>query len=668
VTQDHPSGPDLAQGVAYTELAGGKLLGHVGDRDVLLVRADREIFAIDAQCTHYHGPLADGLVVGETIRCPLHHACFNLRNGEAVHAPAIAPLTAWRVEQTEGRIFVRDKLPSELPVRRADPNAPRHIVIVGGGAAGYAAAEMLRRMGFGGEIVMLSSDADPPIDRPNLSKDYLAGSAPEEWMPLQPDNFYKDADIDLRLMTGVVSIDTRSQHVVTANGFEVAYDRLLLATGAEPVRLNVAGAQQPNVFTLRTMADCRAIIQAAMGARRAVVVGASFIGLEVAASLRARNIEVHVVAPEKRPMERILGPDMGDFIRTLHEKHGVVFHLENTVTAVAGNRVELENGETLDADLVVAGIGVRPRLSLAEQASLAMDRGVLVNEYLQTSVPNIFAAGDIARWPDPHSGQNIRVEHWVVAERQGQCAALNMLNQRRKFDAVPFFWTQHYDVPINYIGHAEQWDEIVVEGVISAKDCLLKYCQKGRTLAVASIFRDLASLEIEAGMEGADGVMPASLIVDADQHFFASGLEGVDVVVHGRNSREFLPHSPTRRRVILTRNTASIAIDPSNRMELFWNPTGAPFEQALDELGAPNRSIAVLGGPSVFELFLDVTDVFYLSRVNRVRIPGGRPIFPDVPLRVPEAVLADRGLDNPRQELSDAAKGLTITAWRRDAI
>ncbi len=251
------------------------------------------------------------------------------------------------------------------------------------------------------------------------------------------------------------------------------------------------------------MADCRAIIEATKGARCAVVVGASFIGLEAAAALRAHNIEVHVVAPEKRPMERILGPDMGDFVRALHEEHGVIFHLENTVTAIDGNRITLKSGGSLEADFVIAGIGVRPRLSLAEQAGLAMDRGVLVNEYLQTSVPEIYAAGDIARWPDPHSGENIRVEHWVVAERQGQTAARNMLNQRRKFDAVPFFWSRHYDIPINYIGHAEQWDEITIDGDIKAKDCLLKYRNKGRTLAVASIFRDLASLEIEARMEGA---------------------------------------------------------------------------------------------------------------------------------------------------------------------
>src|ERR1700730_18195373 len=501
--QTAPAGPDLAQGVALNEFGSETLLGHVGDQDVLLVRSGPEIFAIDAHCSHYHGPLAEGLVVGDSIRCPWHHACFDLRSGEATRAPALSPLAVWQVEREGDRILVRQKREQPKPRGKGPVDAPGNVVIVGGGAAGFAAAEMLRREEFRGSIVMLSQDAAPPVDRPNLSKDYLAGSAPEDWLPLRPDSFYAEARIDLQLESNVGSIDTKAREVNIAGGGTIPYDRLLLATGAEPGRLPIPGADQPHVHVLRSPADCRAIIESANGARRAIVIGASFIGLEAAAALRARDIEVHVVGLEARPMERVLGSEMGDFVRGLHEGRGVIFHLGDTVVAIDGRRAILKSGGVLEAEVVVVGVGVRPRLTLAEKTGLALDRGVVVNAYLETSVTGIYAAGDIARWPDPHSRENIRVEHWGVAERQGQTGARHIVGQREPFDAVPFFWSQHYDVPINYVGHAETWDEIDVDGDIAAKDCLLQYKRKGRVLAAASIYRDLASLKAELEMERA---------------------------------------------------------------------------------------------------------------------------------------------------------------------
>ncbi|OAF11172.1 FAD-dependent oxidoreductase [Bradyrhizobium neotropicale] len=499
-----PSGPDLTRGVLPTDFKDGKLLGHVGDEDVLLVHLGAEVVAIEPSCSHYHGPLADGLVVDDTIRCPWHHACFSLRTGEAVRAPALNALAVWEVERKQERIVVHRKraVPTPAAPHLAAPT-PDRFVIVGGGAAGFAAAEMLRREGFAGAITMLSHDGATPVDRPNLSKDYLAGNAPEDWLPLRPEDYYRDAWIDLRLNTAVAAIDPKAHSVTLGNGDKLPFDRLLLATGAEPVTLQIPGADQPHIHTLRSVADSRAIIKAAGGARRALVIGASFIGLEVAASLLARKLEVHVVAPEERPMERILGPEMGDFVRALHEENGVNFHLKDTVVRLDGARATLKSGGVIEADLVVTGVGVRPRLGLAEQAGLAIDRGLTVDAYLETSASGIFAAGDIARWPDPHSGQSIRVEHWVVAERQGQTAARNMLGRRERFDAVPFFWSQHYDVPINYVGHAESFDDILVDGSIAGKDCLLKYRKGGRVLAVASIYRDLDSLKAELEMERA---------------------------------------------------------------------------------------------------------------------------------------------------------------------
>ena len=499
--QNSPAGPDLTQGVALSDLVNGQLVGHVGDEEVLLVQSGADIFAIGAHCTHYHGPLAEGIVADGGVRCPWHHACFDLRTGEAVRAPALSPVDCWKVEQRDGRIVIREKREQAAPRLPASENLPNRIVIVGGAAAGFAAAEMLRRRGFGGSIVMLSNDEAGPVDRPNLSKDYLAGSAPEDWIPLRPDSFYSDNGIELQLKTEVTDIDAKAREVALAGGKKLGYDRLLLATGAEPVRLPIPGSQQPPIYTLRSLADSRTIIDAAKSAKRALVIGASFIGLEVAASLRTRGIEVVVVAPEARPMERVLGPQMGDFVRKLHEEHGVEFRLQDTVAGIEGRRATLKSGGTIDVDLVVMGVGVRPRLALAEQAGLKVDRGVMVNQFLETSAPGIYAAGDIARWPDPHSDAAIRVEHWVVAERQGQTAALNMLGQNQRYDAVPFFWSQHYDVPINYIGHAEQWDEIAIDGDVAVKDCLLRYKKNGRVLAVASIYRDVDNLKAELAME-----------------------------------------------------------------------------------------------------------------------------------------------------------------------
>jgi NADPH-dependent 2,4-dienoyl-CoA reductase/sulfur reductase-like enzyme/nitrite reductase/ring-hydroxylating ferredoxin subunit len=499
--QTEPAGPDLMQGVALDQIAdGGMLVGHVGEEEILLVRRGTEVFAVGAHCTHYHGPLADGLVTGDYVRCPWHHACFDLRTGDAAHAPALSPLACYEVTQRDGRVVVGAKKP-EPAKRSARKGAPDRVVIVGGGAAGFAAAEMLRREGFAGSVTMLSDDTAAPVDRPNLSKDYLAGNAPEDWVPLRGAEWYGENGIDLRLKANVTRLDPRAREVELGGGERVRYDRLLLATGAEPVRLPIPGADPARVHTLRSLDDCRAIIKAADGAKRALVIGASFIGLEVAASLLARKLEVHVVAPETRPMERVLGPAFGDFVRALHEEHGVNFHLGDTVTGTEGRRATLKSGATLEADLVVAGVGVRPRLALAEQAGLTLDRGVLVNEYLETSAAGIFAAGDIARWPDRHSGERIRVEHWVVAERQGQAFARIILGARERIDAVPFFWSQHYDVPINYVGHAEKWDTIDVDGDIAGRDCVVRYKLAGRTLAVASIYRDVDSLRAEVEME-----------------------------------------------------------------------------------------------------------------------------------------------------------------------
>jgi len=495
---------DLTKGIAASALTDGSMiLGRVGDQDVVLARTGDELFAIRAQCSHYRGPLVDGIIVGDTVRCPWHHACFSLRSGEALRAPALDPIPCWRVDREGDRIFVREKLPAARTAPALAPKAqlPSSIMIVGGGAAGVAAAEMVRRQGYDGPLTLISADADPPVDRPNLSKDYLAGEAQDDWIPLWGDDFYKEQRIDLVLNRRVTSIDTAKRTVRIEDGSERQYGALLLATGAEPVRLPIAGAEDDRVRYLRSFGDSRAIVERASKARHVVVAGASFIGLEVAASLRARGIAVDVVAPESTPLERVMGVEVGKFVRSLHEQHGVTFHLGQTVARIDGRAVTLSGGAVVDADFVVLGVGVKPSMTLAEQAGLAMDRGISVNEYLETSAPGVFAAGDVARWPDPHTGERIRVEHWVVAERQGQTAARNMLGARERFDAVPFFWSRHYDATINYVGHAERWDEVSIDGSVEGLDCSIEYRRGGKILAIATIGRDRASLEAEARME-----------------------------------------------------------------------------------------------------------------------------------------------------------------------
>jgi NADPH-dependent 2,4-dienoyl-CoA reductase/sulfur reductase-like enzyme len=351
---------------------------------------------------------------------------------------------------------------------------------------------------------MVGRESSVPYDRPNLSKDYLAGNAPEEWIPLRGEDFYREQNIDLVLGSAAERIDPKAKTVSLAGGRSLPWDRLLLATGADPIRLDVPGGTLPHVFTLRSLADSRAIIAALAPGKKAVVVGASFIGMEVAAALRARQVEVAVVAPEARPFERTLGPELGDFLRGVHAGKGVAFHLGETVTRIEEKSVTLQSGATLPADLVIAGIGVRPALTLAESAGLALDRGVTVDAYLEASVPGIFAAGDIARWPDPHTGQRIRVEHWVVAERMGQAAARNMLGLRRPFDEVPFFWSTQHDVTLNYVGHAERWDRIELDGNLEARDARLVYRAGGKVLAVVTVGRDALSLRAEAALEKDD--------------------------------------------------------------------------------------------------------------------------------------------------------------------
>jgi NADPH-dependent 2,4-dienoyl-CoA reductase/sulfur reductase-like enzyme/nitrite reductase/ring-hydroxylating ferredoxin subunit len=500
MTETAANGPDLTQGVPVSDFVDGTLLaGHVGEEAVVLTRAGDEFFAISAHCSHYNGPLAEGLVVGDTIHCPWHHACFSLRTGNAIAAPALRPLEVFRTTVAEGvvRVDVQPSPPSPVEVR---PGSER-IVIVGTGAAGSFAAHELRRLGYAGPVTLLTREDRLPYDRPNLSKDYLAGRAPQDWIPLRTEAEYAEDKIDLRLSAAVDAIDTASRNVRLVNGETLPYDRLILATGATPRHLELKSDGSTPIHYLRTWADSDSIIQAARDAHTAVVIGTSFIGLEVAASLRERGLDVTVVGPDPRPLEKQLGSAIAEFVRRTHEDHGVRFHLGSSPIEIARGTVRTDDGAELAADLVVAGIGVTPDLALAQAAGLTIDNGIVVDEFLQTSVPGIFAAGDIARFPSVRNGTSIRIEHWVAAARLGQCAARNAIGMRQPFTAVPFFWSQHYDLTLAYVGHATRTDNVEILGSLPAHNAAAIYRENGHITAVATLFRDDISLAVEMAME-----------------------------------------------------------------------------------------------------------------------------------------------------------------------
>ncbi|MBL0311600.1 MAG: FAD-dependent oxidoreductase [Holophagaceae bacterium] len=504
------SGPDFEKdGIPTSALEEGKpVAGQAHGEAVLVVRRGEVFFAVGAACTHYGAPLADGIVEGGTIRCPWHHARFELATGEASGPPALNAIPCFRVELRGDRLYVlgRSSAHSTAPggnPRRSTTGGPQSIAIVGGGPAGTAAAEMLRREGYEGPITLFAPETSSPVDRPNLSKDYLAGNASEDWIPLRAPEDFAEHRITLRRET-VQGLDGRK--LILKGGAE-AFDAILLTTGATPVRLDIPGADRAHL--LRTLDDSRAIIAHAKG--RAIVIGASFIGLEAAAALTMRGLEVHVIGRETVPLERILGPGFGAFVRTLHEKKGVKFHLGTSPREIDAKGVVLENGR-IDGEIIIMGVGVRPEVALAEKGGLAIDRGIVVDDQFRTSVAGIWAAGDVARFPYPYTGERVRIEHWVVAEQQGQAAARSMLGKGTRFDRVPFFWSAHYDVTIGYVGHAESWDRIDIAGDLAQGDAAVAYRRAGRTLAVAAIGRDRLLLRAEAAIEQVDEAALTQLV------------------------------------------------------------------------------------------------------------------------------------------------------------
>jgi NADPH-dependent 2,4-dienoyl-CoA reductase/sulfur reductase-like enzyme/nitrite reductase/ring-hydroxylating ferredoxin subunit len=479
---------DLVEGVP--------VVGEVDGEKVVVVRAGGQVHAVGATCTHYGGALDEGIVDGGFIRCPLHHGCFELATGKA-HGPPLAAIPCYDVVLQNGKIRVGAK----RDVKPAPIAAPGRVVIIGGGAAGVACAEALRAEGHEGHIVMIAGEGSDPVDRPNLSKDYLAGTAPEEWVYLRTADALAGIDVEL-IRTMATAID-RDKKIVRA-GRDLPFDALLLATGSEPARLPIPGAEMAHVHVLRTLSDSKAITA---GGGPAVVIGSSFIGLEVAASLKARGLDVTVVGPDAIPLARVLGDEVGAYIQRVHEAKGVKFRLGRKPAKITATHVVLDDGTEIAAKQVVLGVGVKPRLDLAQAAGLSIDRGVVVDAELRAA-PGIWAAGDIARYP--FGGENVRIEHWQVAVRHGQAVARAMLGKPGRRD-VPFFWSQHHDVTLKYVGHAEKFDKPEVHGDLDKQDAHVVY-RDGKTIrAVVTLGRDKLGLEVDAAMERGDAAALAMI-------------------------------------------------------------------------------------------------------------------------------------------------------------
>ncbi|MEO1094090.1 MAG: FAD-dependent oxidoreductase [Cyanobacteria bacterium J06638_28] len=486
----------------------------VKGRDILLARLEDDFLATAAHCSHYGAPLVEGVRHGDRIICPWHNACFSLATGAQLEPPGRDDLVRYPVTIEAGTVYV------ELPVSKVQTRSnaffeepepiqahvhpdlarpvlqqdDRTFVIVGAGAAGSAAAEMLRQMRFRGRILMLTADSQLPYDRTALSKSYLQSDSLEDSDSLRPAEFYEQYGIEIKTAIRATRLDCNAKRLICDDDTVIPYDAILLATGGKVRQIPIEGADRANIFTLRRAEEAKQLLQAAQNAQRAVVIGSGFIGMEVAASLKQQGLDVTVVGSSTVPFAKVLGKDVGDLFQQIHEAEGVRFQLGTKATAFHGNgkveSVELETGETLPADLVVVGIGVEPATDFAGADILDdRDRSVLVDEYLQAA-PDVYAAGDIARFPYLMTGEPVRIEHWRLAMQQGRIAACNMLGKAVPFRSVPFFWTGQFGQKLRYVGHVEAWDDVIIHGSLADKSFLAFYVKADTVLAVAGIGRD----------------------------------------------------------------------------------------------------------------------------------------------------------------------------------
>lgn len=485
-----------------------------GGAAVLVHRHQGEFFVTSPACGHYGAPLRKGISSAggrggpPTVTCPLHDATFDLRTGQVVRGPSVDGIAVYKSEVKNGVLFA--DLPPELvagtgkhpkvlkQMSKRKSSDKRVFALLGGGPASLAAAETLRQEGFTGRIVMVTREPHLPYDRVQLSK---ALDKPVEKLLLRPESFYKDYDIEVIRNASVTKLDTKSQNVHYATGESqketLHYDKVLVATGGTPRKLFVPGSDMKNIFTLRTPEDAAKIAQLAKKGQKMIVVGGSFIGMEVASSLAKKGCDVAVIAMESVPFERVLGKKVGaSFARKL-QKEGVEWFGTSQVRLFRGNEavngVELEDGEVLPADAVVVGAGVLPNTRFVEGLSLDKNGAIVVNPLLQAEAcDNLFAAGDVCAYPALRTGQRVRIEHWDVAMQQGRVAAQNMLGKFQPFTTTPFFWSGLFgNLNLRFVGHApEALDRVIIEGDVSNMEFISYYTEDDEIRAVATVNKD----------------------------------------------------------------------------------------------------------------------------------------------------------------------------------
>ncbi len=492
------------------ELKNGEMKAFsIGDGNkILLCKTDNEFSALAAYCTHYGAPLEEGALSGDTIVCPWHHACFNAKSGDLLEPPARDSLPKYEVILKDKDVFV--KVPEELEasriplMSRKDESDKNTYVIIGGGASGNAAAQAMREAGFKGGIKMITQEDKVPYDRPNLSKDYLQGTAEAEWMPLRSDDFYKEYGIEILFNKKVKSVNSSESSITFENGENLKYDKLLIATGGTPRKLNIPGSDLKNIFYLRSFADSDAIINAAKNSKKAVVIGASFIAMESAHSLTERGLNVTVVAPEEIPFERVFGKEIGSLFKRQHETKGVEFKLGRNIKSFEGSgsikNVVLDNDEKVETDLVVVGIGVQPVTDFIKDLPMQKDGSLKVDEHFKVK-NNIYASGDIAGYKDWRTKELIRIEHWRTAEQHGRNAGFNIAGKSIPFKGVPFFWTVQAGITLNYVGHAKEWDETFIDGNIDSQNFICYFLKNDKVYAAAGVNKDKELAAIEALMQ-----------------------------------------------------------------------------------------------------------------------------------------------------------------------